>query len=145
MNLRGLNPRSDKGKAIKFSKYQWHPLWSYLFSAVHDEKGLITINSFARGAYENRGNKKFNNKQATRLSEILTEQEKLGYLRTFFRHQRWVLQETERELCQCKGIGCEACDFRGFRIPESKLYRFNLDDIHDLRDFLKDCGGFTFS
>lgn len=142
MLLRGLDPKTEKGKQIFFEKYQWNPLWSYCFAACHAEKGVVGLAEFKDAMYYKK--KKFSETQAFRLAEILCEQETLGHLGNFFRHQRWDLRDAEMELCICKGVGCDHCGFRGFRLPEHNKYRFSPDDIHSFIDFLKDCGGFEF-
>lgn len=142
MLLKGLDPKSERGKEIYFEKYQWNPLWSYCFAACGAEKGIVGLDEFSNGMYYRK--KVFSAKKAARLAEVLRGKMDRGELQTFFRHQRWNLQDLEREICSCKGIGCLQCNMRGFRIPEHSRYRFHPDDVQAFVDFLSDCGGFEF-
>ena len=147
MDLSGFNPKSEKGDYFRNNCWWWRPLWDF----VCDNVDVITEDD-ASGGHYNDGHL-IDEKKCDVIVERLTELLENGYVKTYQDTRQKQLDKLPMEKCEiCDGSGvrndkiiqgeCNGCSGTGKKEPWAKSYPFEVENVEEFVEFVKDSGGF---
>ena len=148
MDLSGFNHKSEKGDYFRNNCWWWRPLWNF----VCDECSDVITEDDASGGHYNDGHL-IDETKCEVIVERLTEMLESGYVKTYQDIRQKQLDKLPMEKCEtCDGSGvrydkviqgeCNGCNGTGEREPWSKSYPFEVDNVKEFVEFVKDSGGF---
>ena len=148
MDLSGFKPTSEKGDYFRNNCWWWRPLWNF----VCDECSDVITEDDASGGHYNDGHL-IDETKCEVIVERLTEMLESGYVKTYQDIRQKQLDKLPMEKCPtCDGNGvrdddvikgeCNGCSGTGKVEPWSKSYPFEVDNVKEFVEFVKDSGGF---
>lgn len=150
MDVYGRAPTAERSTYFRNNVWWWHPLWAYCEELAPD---LIPASNLG---HSNDGwglNRRKSRLLSDRLIAAVDAGETAEYARQRDRH----LQSLPQEKCEiCDGTGsraeppavgpgslrCNGCNGQGWVPNFATWYRFDVDNVRQFAEFLRDCGGF---
>tara|TARA_Y100000310_G_scaffold300388_1_gene336031 strand:+ start:402 stop:863 length:462 start_codon:yes stop_codon:yes gene_type:complete len=147
-DISGHNPQSETGTNFRNSVWGWRPLWEFVCKTCDD---VITEDDFNSGTF-NDGHL-IDKDKCEMIVERLTELLDNGDVKKYQDERQKILDELPLEKCiHCEGSGvrddenvkgeCNGCSGKGKVKNWSTSYPFDVDNVKEFRDFVKDSGGF---
>ena len=147
-DISGHNPQSETGAYFRNNCWWWRPLWEFVGKTCDD---VITEDDFNSGTF-NDGHL-IDKDKCEVIVERLTELLDNGDVKKYQDERKKILDELPMEECYiCKGSGvrddkvvkgeCNGCSGTGEKESFAKNYPFDVDNVKEFRDFVKDSGGF---
>ena len=150
MDLKGFDPKSEKGKAFRNNLCWWPSLWSYYIEIAGDKIDIEWELGFYNDGFG------LDKNQANKLAEILEEKLASGAVKEVEeRVKAWNHEMSNRECLYCEGTGgrkrhpetgpgdvfCNGCSGTGKQPFDERIY-FTEANVRKFFEFVKDSGGF---
>lgn len=151
MDVFGRAPRSEKGEYFRNNVWYWHPLWQYCQETVPDIAGRVEY------GHSNDGDG-LGDADAAELARRLQAEIDAGATAGYATARQAALEALPDEPCPvCGGTGgrrepplvgpgpipCNGCDGTGKMRPFATHYPFDVANVQEFVEFLRDCGGFA--
>ena len=147
MDLDGLNPTTEAGRAFRNNCWWWRPLARY---AQRHAPATVTTKWDSWQYNDGAG---MNGADALALAAVLRAELQSGRCAEYaaeYMRELASLRPVSCDLCHGTGKredmkvfdGCNGCAGRGTRAPYETYYPFSADNVADFVRFLEGCGGF---
>jgi hypothetical protein len=151
MDVFGKEPRTEKGAYFRNNVWAWHPLWSYCEEIAPDIAGRVEC------GHSNDGDG-LDAADAEELAQRLQAEVDSGATARYATERQAALEALPDEECSiCSGTGkrrkppqtgpgrtpCNGCDGTGKVRPFATHYPFDVENVQEFVEFLRDCGGFA--
>lgn len=145
MDVYGKNARSEKGEYFRNNVWWWRPLWDYCQSVSY------VAQQVAYG-HSNDGDG-LDAEDAVLLAETLQAEIDSGRCleyETAYRARLAAMPDEPCEYCKTTGVRndayvqgpCNACEGKGSVRPWEASYPFEVENVREFAEFLRDSGGF---
>lgn len=145
MDVYGKNATSEKGQYFRNNCWWWRPLWNYCQSVSY-------VAQQVEYGQSNDGDG-LNAEDAVLLAETLQAEIDSGRCLQYEQEYRDHLAALPDEECNlCNGTGtrtdaivqgkCNGCEGKGSRRPWQTHYPFEVENVREFAEFLRDSGGF---
>ena len=140
--------QSLSGQYFRNNVWWWRPLWDYVANLCSE---VISQEDYNAG-HSNSGHV-IDKEQCDYIAKVLTKELLNGGAKQYKKDYEKALSELPLEKCEhCNGTGqrddeyvqgeCNGCDGKGERENFNAGYPFNVDNVREFLDFVKNSGGF---
>jgi len=147
-DLSGVKPKSEVGTYFRNNCWYWRPLWGFVSQICDD---VISDDDFQSGTF-NDGHL-IDENQCKVISEVLDELLESGEVEKYEIQYYKELDELPLEKCEyCDGTGtrndeyvqgkCNGCEGKGERKSFHTNYPFEVENVKEFNEFIKESGGF---
>ena len=148
----GLNPINSSGEYFRNNIWYWSPLWSYCRSVAPD------ICESVEHGYSNDGDG-LDDEDCVALATKLEDSISSGFFQDYKNQFEFEKINASKDSCySCKGVGhhskgvivqgdemvenCRSCKGTGLVDSSRSMRMFEIENVREFIDFLKNCGGF---
>ncbi len=141
--LNNLNP----GVYFRNNVWWWRPLWNYCYKVCED---ILTEEDWEQGSW-NDGHE-YSEEACIEMATRLQEEIDNGHCKAYEdSYKKWQAELPKEPCSRCNGNNrgnnkkkeCNICDKTGEQEDWNASYPFNVENVQNFVNFLKECGGMS--